>query len=451
MGNGQEESAPSAFIFVTVLYALFALGYIAMARRFTATGGFYAFISHGLGRVVALAAGFAMMASYCIFAAELMGGAAAFAQIKFNGAGIHASWLVWGLLGIALISALGWFDVRLTVKVLGTALILEMALILIFTIAVFVSGGNGGVSLTPINPAKIFTGVSPGIGIFFAIISWVGTETVVDYAEESRNPRRIVPLGTLLAMIGVGVFYTFACWAFVTSYGPHNEAFQALSTGTTTVFGHKQAITATNSVTVPVNYFVGHAAEEAVSILIITSSLACGLALNNVCVRYIYALGREGIISPFLGRTHPKHKTPYVAVAVEAAVLTVIILAFYLGNATPFDVYAWLGIPALALLMGTQVLCSIATIVYFARHHEVNFITTLVAPLLAAAGLTFALYLLFHKLTFVAGVSNTFVSTLPWITLAIPLLGIGYALWLRARQPKKYEVLGRMVNEGTLL
>jgi amino acid transporter len=217
------------------------------------------------------------------------------------------------------------------------------------------------------------------------------------------------------------------------------------------VFGHKQAITPNNAVEVPVRFFVGHGLEEAVTILIITSSLACGLALNNVCVRYVYALGREKIIPQFAGKVHPKHRTPYVAIAMQAFIMAAILAAFYLSNATPFDVYAWLGIPALAWLMGVQVVCSIATITYFYRHREVNFLTTLIAPLLAAAGLTFALYLLFHKLTFIAGVSNGFVTAIPWITLAIPIFGIGYAFWLRANRPQKYEVLGRMVNEGGLL
>jgi amino acid transporter len=452
VGFGEERSSPAGFIYATVMYALFAVGYVAMARKLTATGGFYSFISHGLGRILALAGGFAMMASYSLFASELMGGAAGFAKAKFDAVGATTAWVTWALVGTLIISLFAYFDIRLSVRVLGLALLTEILLITIFTIAVFVEGGNGGLSAQPINPAHIFTGVAPGIGIFFAIISWVGTETVVNYGEESRNPRRIVPLGTMIAMVGVGVFYTLVCWAFVLSYGPHNEASKAISSGATTVFGgHKETITLANAVTVPNTYFTAHWLTQVMSILIITSSLACGMALNNVCVRYFYALGREGILPGVFGKVHPKHKTPYVAVLLQAVVIGAVVTAFWATDVTPFEVYAWLGIPALAWLMGTQAVCSIATVVYFYRHRQTNLITTVAAPLLAFAALTYALYLLFSKLSFIAGGSGTFVSSLPWITLAVPLLGIAYALWLRARQPERYVKLGRMVNQGEVL
>jgi amino acid transporter len=452
VGFGEERSSPSGFIYATVMYGLFAVGYIAMARKLTATGGFYAFISHGLGRVLALAAGFAMMASYSLFASELMGGAAGFAKAKFDAVGANTAWIVWALAGTVLISVFAYFDIRLSVKVLAVALLTEITLITIFTVAVFAQGGNGGVSAAPINPVHIFTGIAPGIGIFFAIISWVGTETVVNYGEESRNPRRIVPLGTMIAMIGVGVFYTLACWAFVLSYGPHNEAFKAISGGTTTVFGgHKEAITLANAVTVPNSYFTAHWLSQVMSILIISSSLACGMALNNVCVRYFYALGREGILPAAFGRIHPKHRTPHIAVATQAVMIAAVLVAFWATNVSPFEVYAWLGIPALAWLMATQAVCSIATIVYFYRHRETNVVTTVAAPLLAFAGLTYALYLLFSKLSFVAGGTGNFVSSLPWITLAVPLIGIAYAVWLRSERPDAYVKLGRMVNKGEVL
>ncbi|MGH7681786.1 MAG: hypothetical protein ACRENN_07340, partial [Candidatus Eiseniibacteriota bacterium] len=145
IGYGQEKAAPVGFIYTTVMYMLFAVGYIAMARRLTATGGFYSFISHGLNRPLALAAGFSMMASYGLFAPELMGGAAAFAQAKLDQYGHHYTWIIYALLGVLLISALGWFDVKVSVRVLGVALLAEIALVTLFTVAVFLQGGNDGV------------------------------------------------------------------------------------------------------------------------------------------------------------------------------------------------------------------------------------------------------------------------------------------------------------------
>src|ERR1044072_9952692 len=49
--SGGGYAVPAAFIVATIALTIFSTGYIEMARRITAAGGFYTFISHGLGRV----------------------------------------------------------------------------------------------------------------------------------------------------------------------------------------------------------------------------------------------------------------------------------------------------------------------------------------------------------------------------------------------------------------
>ena len=41
------------------------------------------------------------------------------------------------------------------------------------------------------------------------------------------------------------------------------------------------------------------------SMLILTSSFACGMAFHNTAARYLYSLGREGVLPAALGKTHP--------------------------------------------------------------------------------------------------------------------------------------------------
>jgi amino acid transporter len=50
--QGGGYAAPAAFLIATVALTIFSVGYIAMSRRVTSAGGFYTFISRGLGRVV---------------------------------------------------------------------------------------------------------------------------------------------------------------------------------------------------------------------------------------------------------------------------------------------------------------------------------------------------------------------------------------------------------------
>src|SRR5579871_3091537 len=50
VGFGNGIGTPAGFMFATVVLVIFGVGYVAMARKVTTAGGFYSFISHGLGR-----------------------------------------------------------------------------------------------------------------------------------------------------------------------------------------------------------------------------------------------------------------------------------------------------------------------------------------------------------------------------------------------------------------
>lgn len=55
--------------------------------------------------------------------------------------------------------------------------------------------------------------------MFIAFWSWTGFESTVMYGEESRNPRKIIPIATLVAVTGVGLFYIFVSWMTVAGNG----------------------------------------------------------------------------------------------------------------------------------------------------------------------------------------------------------------------------------------
>ena len=59
VGYGNGLGAPAAFLFATIILVIFSVGYVAMARKKTTAGGFYSYISLGLGRELGLGTGFA--------------------------------------------------------------------------------------------------------------------------------------------------------------------------------------------------------------------------------------------------------------------------------------------------------------------------------------------------------------------------------------------------------
>ena len=212
-GFGTGLYTPAAFLFATIILTIFSIGYVAMARKMRAAGGFYTFISHGLGRELGLATGITGALSYALFEVSLLGGFAYFAATNFNDwFGWEIPWIAFALFAAVLISVLCYFHVELSVKILGFALIGEVIILAIFDLVVFGSGGSER-RRHPVRVAEHVpahrpdditggAGLAAGVGLFLAFWSWVGFEAIPNYAEESKDPQHIVPRATLISVVG---------------------------------------------------------------------------------------------------------------------------------------------------------------------------------------------------------------------------------------------------------
>jgi amino acid transporter len=421
------------------------VGYVAMARKLTATGGFYSFISHGLGRELGMATGICGVLAYSLFEVSLAGGFAYFANAKLNQYGWDVPWPVLALGMVLLISLLTYFDIELSVKVLGVALVSEIAILLIFDAVVFFQGGGpSGISLTPISPVEAFGGAAAGIGIFFAFWSWVGFEAIPIYAEESRNPRRIVPLGTYVSVVGLGILYTLTAWALISAYDIDTVVARAADASLPSPF-----FTAMAS-------FGNQFLADVMSYLIITGSFACGMAFHNAASRYFYAMGRERVLPPILGKTHQTHRSPHVASIAQSSIAALLILiwAFSAGWDKPFEnaylrVYGLMAVQGVVWILAIQALCAAAIVVYFYRHHrdEVHWWRTLLAPAIAFVAQIVVIWLLFDNIEFL-GAGLTYADQIWWISLLVFGAGIALAYYFKTRDRERYEVIGRMVDRG---
>src|SRR6266566_5125311 len=132
VGFGNGVGAPAAFLFATIVLTIFSVGYVAMARKKTTAGGFYSYISHGLGREIGMGTGFGSVLAYSVFEASLCGGFAYFLNLKLAQFGVNVAWPWLALAMVLIISLLTYFDIRLSSIVLGIGLIGEIVMLLIF-------------------------------------------------------------------------------------------------------------------------------------------------------------------------------------------------------------------------------------------------------------------------------------------------------------------------------
>jgi amino acid transporter len=460
VGYGNGIGTPAGFIVAAVVLLVFGVGYVAMARKVTTAGGFYSFISHGLGRELGMATGFAMVVAYSVFEVSLVGGFAYFAQIKAESYGIHIAWYWFGFAMIALIAVLAYFDVHLSARILGITLLCEIITLIVFDVFMFTAAG-GNVNFNAINPAKAFSGLpaghsggtalaagAAGIGIFFAFWSWVGWEMAPNYGEESTDPKRNVPRALYISVIGLGVFYTLTSWAGITGY----HSIQAAAN----VAQNNSA----NFYFIPAEQYAGSFLRGCLSWFIITGSFACGMAFHNTTARYMYALGRENVLPKVLGRTHVRYKSPHIASSTQSVLAALMLLAFVLfatvdsklgaGDSVGYlQVYGLMAVMGVVSILAIQALVSVAIFNYFRTHHEADhhWWTTTTAPLLSLISQAFVLYLAIKNLNFL-GSGYGYAKWLCWGDLVIFLVGLGYAFYLKSNNRAKYETIGRMINQG---
>ena len=470
-GYGNGIGVPAGFFFATIVLTIFTIGFAAMSKHITTTGAFYGFISHGLGQPWGMAAGLLATLAYVFFEGTLIGGFSYFAADTLKSmAGVEINWLIIAIAGMLLIWLLTYFDITLAAAVLGVTLVSEVILLVSFAVSVAIKGGPDGFmpgetvalpnAFKDLTEGAFGTGVAAGtaaLGIFFAFWSWIGYETTAVYGEESKDPKRIVPRATMIAVIGLGTFYTLVSWMVIVANGRANAVAVSASASPVDLW------------LVPVKANLGVLAHDFYRVLLVVGSFACAMAFHNAASRYIYALGRElpsASLRKRIGSTHPKHHSPAVASTIATVFNIVMVLIFtfastaYVADADgnlvsepsliPYQViYTVPSLVGTAMILAVQVLCSLAVIGYFwgKKKHKGNVLTTLVAPIIGAGGMIYALSLLFGNLAFAAGYQSgaVMVKLLPYEIFGTLILGLAYAYWVKSKHPAVYAEIGRTV------
>lgn len=93
-------------------------------------------------------------------------------------------------------------------------------------------------------------------------------------------------------------------------------------------------------------------------------------------------------------------------------------------------------------IMALQCMAGLGVIGYFrGRSEGASRWSTLVAPLLAFAGMTLGVVLAVSRFDLLSGASNRAVNVLPVILVAVFVGGALYGVWLRKRKPGTYRSL----------
>ncbi|THV26778.1 APC family permease [Glycomyces paridis] len=424
---------PVAFAAIGAVLILFSVGYTTMARHISNAGAFYAFAARGVSPVVGVSAALVALVAYAALSLGLYGlvGASAVPLIE-TWTGWAAPWWVPALGMWLLVSILGTRAVDLNSKFLAVLLSVEMALIIVFSVSNLGHPLDGTYSLDALDPSLLVTSAS-GAVLVLGFLGMVGVEMPTVYSEESKNPRRTVRIATVLAIVILAVLYTVASWSMTVAVGPDAIVAAAAEQGPGVFFGL-------------IAEQMGTPLATAAEVLLVTSVVAAAISFHNTVSRYAFALGREHVLPPALGRTSPATGAPFNASLIQSGIALLVLAVYAIAGLDPMvDLFFLLGTAGGVGILMLITVVSAAVVKFFAadRRGESAW-STRWAPALSTLLLLAVTVMAVVSFADLLGVApDSPVPTAVLVVYAVvAAAGIVWGLVLRSSRPDLYRRIG---------
>jgi amino acid transporter len=367
--------APLAFALAGVVLVVQALCTAQVAKEFPAAGGWFTWIARTLHPRAGFFAGWVMvlwLPPCGVLVLAFLG--QQFLQPAIQSYyGVDIPWWVYPIVGVALVALASYRGIRVSERVLITTGSIEIIIMVALAISGLAHPGPGGFSFQPINPANFGKAPDVFLAIVFAVFAFTGWESVGPLAEESRRPRRNVPLALVGSILILMIYEFLVTWGNLLGIGIS-----------------KINIIPTVAIW-PVATFAQHVWKGAWIILafaLLNSALAVCLGCFNGGTRTFFAMGRSGVLPSSLGRVSERRKVPDNAIHLQVAVsVGSLVLAAVFGVANVF--LTWAITITLAIIV-MYILCDIGVIRYYLTEARSRFNPVLHLILPVAAGIAVA-------------------------------------------------------------
>lgn len=342
-------AAPLSFIVAAIACGLAALCYAEFAAAVPVAGSAYTFSYTSLGEIFAWIIGWDLILEFAFGAATVAKGWSGYLTQLLEDIGISlpstiagetASFNVPAILVVAFVAAVLVVGIRESSRMNIVVVTIKLSVIL-FVIALgffYVKSGNW----SPFIPKQTAGAASAGLdekpliqailgeptsafgvpGIFFGaslvFFAFIGFDIVATAAEETKNPQRDLPIGIFASLIICTILYVLVSLV-VTGMVPYDKL----------------------GVDAPLAFAFSENGVTWASTLISVGALA-GLTSTVLILMYgqsrvFFAMGRDGLLPPWLSKVHPKYKTPYritIITAIAVALLAAFLPLKVLGEAT---------------------------------------------------------------------------------------------------------------------
>jgi len=417
MASLAGASVPLVFLISMVGMIATGLTLAQFSNLYPSAGSFVTYIARSLGARAATATGIIAIVGYII----AFGGIYIFvgSYIVQNIFGLKANigltiitTIVYGAIVILPVVIGLQFGIRVTVVLY----LIEVVVLVVLSVTILAQGGAQGLSLKPFEWPTGADGANIFLAFSFAVLAFGGFEASAPLAEETRNPRRNVPIAVVGAVVVSGIIYVLGSYAIVTAFGvDHMKEFS--------LDGNPFGTAAARFLPLFVPIIA------AVFLVSVTSSF---VAANTQTSRVIFAGARGGLWPRGLSTIHRRFKTPWVA-AVAFVVPSIIIGCMSTAFTDPATASGFLGTYGILGIVIMYLVANVALIVQFFKLRAAgvskNPLLWVVVPIIGIAVLAIPVYGDLHP-----GQGAPY-DALPWLTVALVALGVVYAIALGIVRP----------------
>jgi len=375
-------TAPLAYTIGFILVLTLGSTLAQLAKHMPSAGGYYTYVS----RAIHPRAGFLVSWMYILYSPLVGGPLAGFfgfivaGELKANW-GIDVPWLWWvSILVFAPLTAyLQWEGIKISTRFMVITGGLEMLIVMALAITGFINPPAGtSISLDVFNPSMIPTGEGFALAVVFTVQGLTGWEASAPLAEETRDPRRNVPLSVMLSIVLIGSFLVIVFWGQITGFGNDAAAVQSATPVPALALAHR----------------VWGGGWIIILFAFLNSVAAVSIACANVGTRMWYSMARSGSFPKALAATHPRHKTPTNAILLQMALN--LVAGIYVGFVFQPDTGFYL-VTGLLLVLAVSVayiMANLAVFLFYWREHrdEFNWILHFVFPVVSTVVLLYAIY-----------------------------------------------------------
>jgi amino acid transporter len=372
-------SAPLTYLAAFLVCLVVAVPMVGLARHLPSAGGFYTYVSAGIGPKAGFMTGWLYAISVTVVPAALAAFTGAVIQDELNSKfGFNLQWWVYAIVILGICFFCAYRGLVLSVRFLLVMTCFEMVVGLGLALSGVIDPGKGGVNLNGFNPIHISNGSGFFLAVVLSIFAFTGFESAATVAQESRNPRRIVPRAIFGSLIIVGIFYIGTSWGLQLGWGTDHLSTLASSA---------------NAPAFVLADRLFNGASIIVLIALINSGLGVCIACTTSATRTIYGIARTGALPSFFARVQPKHRTPITAVIVQSAIALVVCLGVGIPIG-PLNLFNVLGTTGTFVYVPIFILMNIAAFLYFRRKHpdEFSVWAYVIAPIISTVSLLLIAY-----------------------------------------------------------